>query len=72
MSTEVSFLHIASITIGPVETSLCLGASGTRFFSQRIAIDSGDGSQHGVTLFLPVGQPALAFGDVITYPQVAA
>jgi hypothetical protein len=72
MSIETTFLNIESITINPVQTFLCFESSSIRFFTQRIVIQLKGGSQHSLTLFLPTGQPALAFGDLVTLEQVAA
>lgn len=72
MSTETSFLNIEHITINPVQTSLCFGSSSTRFFTQRIVIQLKGGNEHGLTLFLPAGQPALTLGELVTHEQVSA
>ncbi|PFH10975.1 hypothetical protein BCF11_3413 [Collimonas sp. PA-H2] len=72
MSVETTFLNVKSITISPVQTFLCFESSSTRFFTQRVMIRFSDGSEHGLTLFLPAGQPALALGELVTHEQVTA
>lgn len=72
MSVETTFLNVKSITIGPVQTFVCFESSRTRFFTQRVVIRSGDGSEHALTFFLPAGQPALALGELVTHEQVTA
>ncbi|PFH10846.1 hypothetical protein BCF11_3280 [Collimonas sp. PA-H2] len=72
MSTETSFLNVESITISPVQTSLCFGAIDSKFLSQRIVIHFIGGGEHALTFFCPAGQAALTLDDLLKSKQVTA
>jgi len=72
MSTETSFLNVESITVGPMQTSLCFGSPDSEFLSQRIVIHFIGGGQHALTFFCPAGQSASTFDDLMKSETVTA